>query len=134
MNNILEIGTQATLMGIGIVFAVLLLLCFAVKIIMEITSPKKSIPPRSAAKTAKTAEAGAAEIKKPPAADGSVNNQYLFISEEGINPSVIAAITAAVCATAGRSASALKFKSIKRQKTMYDEWSAHSLSRMINNS
>jgi len=98
----IELGVSTTLIGMGTVFAILIILSFstwALNVIVDKLDIGKKKPETTVAPTPQAAPAAPAYAPAPQV-------------EEGISPQVIAAITAAVTMATG--VSGLQFKAIRR--------------------
>lgn len=112
----LSIGGQVTVIGVAIVFAVLIILMFVLKIMEKIFAPKT-------VKTENKIEAVApvVEEKKAP-----------VVSSEETDEELIAVITAAIAASLNTSTYNLKIKSFRRVANNAPAWNKAGLNETIN--
>lgn len=110
----MEEGVLTTIIGLGVVFTVLILLSFFIKLLssaVDAVEGKKTgkIQDREIAPQSTGVSAAL------PVADKGKN-------QEGISPAVVAAITAAICALTGKSAEEFRFKEIRRASGSQPMW------------
>ncbi|NMA14574.1 MAG: OadG family protein [Clostridia bacterium] len=106
-------GLSTTVIGMGVVFIVLIFLSIIIGLLdkaIDATFAKKKAEPVIKAPTAPT------PVVEATATGTSVN------AEQGISPSVVAAITAAVCMMTGKTAGEFKFASIRRTQEGQPVW------------
>ena len=119
MGQTMTVGVVTTLVGMGVVFAVLIILSFTTwllnKIVDAIDKPKKVSTPAPAPVAAKAPAAPA------PAAAA------------GLDAKVVAAITAAIVAATGTSAANLKFTAIRRVGGANYPWAAAGSAEIMTN-
>ena len=125
-SHIIATGIETTIIGMGIVFAVLIILSLLITLLVKIVD--KDHGPQNGSKVADNKSKSATEIKTAPNANPIVSNQ-----DNKINTKTIAAIMAAISATSGRPLANLKFTSIKRKNCVNFKWAEAGKAEIIEN-
>ena len=123
-SHVIATGIETTIIGMGIVFAVLIILSIMITLLVKIVDKDhgsqngKTITDN----TSKTAN----EIK--PASNA---NQIVANQDNKINTKTIAAIMAAISAMSGKPLANLKFTSIKRKNSVSLKWAEAGKAEII---
>lgn len=118
-----NIGVTSTILGIGVVFAALVILAVFMALLVRVVdgpANKPPDPPKKATPAPETVQASAPQLP----ADAV---------QAGISPKIVAAIVTAISAATGHPAANLKFTSISRKEGLNPQWTANSTAQLINN-
>lgn len=118
LSEVLSTGTQTTITGLAIVFSVLIIIMFVLKLFEVIFSEKKSTPSENV-----TAVKQEKEVQAVP-----VSTQSSMTEEQ-----LIAVLTAAVAASLNTSTYNLQIKSYRRVGNSRPSWNKAGVTDTINN-
>jgi sodium pump decarboxylase gamma subunit len=117
----LALGVQTTVVGLGIVFAVLVILMFFTGWLANIVDSASAPKPPAGGGGGHPAASAPSVAPAPAASAGS----------GAVNAQTVAAIVAAVSAFTGKSMEELRFAAIRRTGGMHTGWSQSAVAELI---